>query len=378
MPVAWTRLIVDSKFSFVSIGRQATYADSVAMFSQAIGDIHHNWLVYRRIRQRFEANKVYVIALRVLMATVFLPGSPSAFPDLPTHLTQVQSVSYAINRACNPQDIVSFLMQSPPTSAVMAVWEWGAHRGDVCEQILVATAEMSVDFLPLHDVACIAVESAKVLMEMDAGILVMKRTGRAKDRRFRISSWFYPMKLVSQVLRSVGQVPSDEEEGESIQMGCSNLIGSMVRMADEWAKSVAAEETMASSQPEQESGPPNSTTDSPHVNGYTTQTHTFDPNRQSVPAHHQQYMDSSDRWMASNHESHPFYIQQSAGFQNTYPPTAVDLLLSQMFNYSYQPSQTNTQPVNDMEHTQSWEPPGAVLDQNVHEMPVGLYQGQSM
>lgn len=293
--------------------------------------ISRSWMAYRRIRQHFEANKVHVTALRILMATVYLPGTPGAFPGLPNDFTPVQKVAYAISRASNPQDILPFLVQSPPTPAVLAVWEWGRHRGDVCEQILVGIAELGGDFVPFHDVVCIAVECAKVLMEMEAVAIVVKRSGKALDRGFRIPTWFYLMKQVSQVLRGIGQLTADDEEGSiSIPKGCSNLVGSMVRMAAEWAKTLEAEEAAAPSGSMAED--PQQPVKAPYWNG--------NGYGQDVGnnCQHQRYMNTSDRWMATDHNAHGgSYSQSPAEWQAAYPPTAIDLLLSEMFNYSSQP-----------------------------------------
>ena len=53
---------------------------------------------------------------------------------------------------------------------------------------------------------------------------------------------------------------------------------------------------------------------------------------------HQQYMNTSDRWMATDHEAQggPFH-QAPAEWQTAYQPTAIDILLSEMFNYPHQP-----------------------------------------
>ncbi len=294
--------------------------------SPTIRGISPNWLSYRRLRRHFETNKVYVTALRILIATAYLPGTPTAFPGLPTDLSPARKVAYAIGRACNPQDIIPFLTQSPPSPAALAVREWGGYRGDVCEQILISIVEMGSDFVPYHDVVCIAVECTKVLMEMVGGIILTKRNGMEHDRHFRITNWFCLMKQVSLVLRGIGQISSEnEEEGESIPNGCSNLVGSMVRMADKWAKTIEVEETIPI--------PPSSSTshEQPPSNG-----HALDANRASSMPGHQQYMNTSDRWMATNHEQHAYnrgHGHQSIENQAAYPPTAIDLLLGEMFNY---------------------------------------------
>ncbi|ORY34858.1 hypothetical protein BCR39DRAFT_585803 [Naematelia encephala] len=357
-----------------------SYEAVMASLSPSSGGVEAGWLVYRRIRRRYESNKVFVTGLRYLIASAFLPGSPSAFPNLPTHMTPVQGVLYAISRASNPSDIALFLRRDDP--AVRAVWAWGTHRGQVAEQLLDLLAEMGrtlipgssstgrAELVPIHDIACIAVETSKVLMEMQAASIMVVRTDGGASRSFKNPVWSGTMRQVSQELREVGMLlPDDPEQGgESIENGCSNLVGSMVRMADEWTKisegdrvsppthggvpasldPALSSQSQSQPQPQSQSQAQVKTSPSSVANGETQ----FDPTRQHAMPGHQQYMDSSDRWMASKHDDPrnafapipPMHNGQIPPQASAYPPTQLDMLLSEVFNYGYPHSQPQSQP----------------------------------
>lgn len=311
-----------------------TNANSVDLLSINSGGIESGWKAYRSVRRRFESNKVYLTGLRYLMATSYLPGSRYAFSDLPIGMLPAQAVLYAISRATSPSNITAFMQGN--TDAVQAVVEWGAHRGEIAEQLLSAIAEISqksisivsdpnhAEIVPLHDVFCIAVEGAKTLMEMQAGSIVMGRTSQNFPSRIRFPTWSATLRHVCQNIRAVGTLLPDDQrhEGESIENGCSNLIGSMLRLADEWLKTVEKDEddeqVPAESTPMEESSylPPPAP-----------------PKPLYAPPPHQSYMPTSDRWMAADHDQGGYQPQVNGN--GGYPPTALDTLLSEMFQYSY-------------------------------------------
>jgi len=238
------------------------------------------WIAYRMIRQHFESCKIYLSGLRCFMAVHYLPGSNLAYPNLPD-VAPADALSYALSRACDPVDIMRVSMDSSPAS--FALNQWGQLRGEVAERVLVDFAvqmEKVTDTLvvPLHQVAAITLESAKVLMEMQAGTVIAFRARNALNA-LRTPTWLPKMRHVSQVMRGFGLRAVEEYgEGESIANGCSNLIGSMVRTADDWSK-ILERERGQQGQPQ----------------GYV----------------------SSDRWLST----------PSA-------PTPLDHLLSEMFGYS--------------------------------------------
>lgn len=183
----------------------------------------------------------------MLIATHYLPGCPHAYSGLPP-LPPSSAVSYAISRAFNPPDIVRFITDtSVSKSAVEAVWDWGRRRGVNLEATLLACAEIGqvlvndlrsrvhTSVVPLHDITCIAVESAKVLMEMEAGTIHILRSANQLHNAFRERSWLRVMSQMSQILQKIGEISNNEMlDGESISNGCSSLIGSMVRTAEDW------------------------------------------------------------------------------------------------------------------------------------------------
>ncbi|EIW71637.1 hypothetical protein TREMEDRAFT_73361 [Tremella mesenterica DSM 1558] len=405
----------------------------IALVPEGSRNLLAGWLSYRNIRRRYDSTKIYVTGLRFLTATGYLPGHPSAFPNLPTDLPPSAKVPYAVGRASNPADTMPFILSPGPGS--QALWQWGVHRGDTAEQVLVAFLSIGSlvipsptsggELIPLHDVISIAVDCAKVLMEMQAGsILIHKHTGRL-HKAFRVPQWVFSMRQVAQVMAAIATLsPINDELSRlhSLAGGCSSLIGSMVRIADGWTRSLESEAALVAisesevntqyisdpttttnsnsnsnssvqpvlsdpkitqdliptqqqnsvrtrqspdssdqSQPPQ-NGLPLSTSNPTSVHNHNhTHNHSHNHSHGSTHGHghnHQQYMDSSDRWMASDHtrfssdhsrtSSHPTEPaqpgQSSLQSQSSQPGQIpgqgqaggyLDQMLSDMFTYAY-------------------------------------------
>jgi hypothetical protein len=216
-----------------------------AFLTPATRGMEAGWIAYRNVRKRYDANKVTVMGLRYIMAAAYLPGNLSSFPGLPTNMTPHHAVNYAISRASTPADMMAFLVQD--NIAVQMVWEWGGHRGNISEQLLVAFAELERVVLgsdnpeggclvPLHESIVLAVESAKILMEMEAGRIMLRRSASTSNRAFRLFNWFFALQQVSASLRRIAMLVPEDPDGESIANGCSNLTGSMIRVADGWVQ----------------------------------------------------------------------------------------------------------------------------------------------
>ena len=282
-----------------------------------------------------------IIALDVLVATSYLSGAPFAFPGLPRDMKPAAKVSYALSRALNPQDLQRFILQSPPSPAVLAMWEWAAHSSQVYEQILGAIADLGRDIFPLHDVACIAVESLKGLLTREVGSIAKQRARNRNQHSLSRPTWYHPMKQVSWVLRVLGQVSFNDEEGvESILSGCCSLFGSMVRVAEEWGKILEAEEAIFAAPAGSEERAPSLPLSASYSNGHDdVHGAGFDPASPPIPTH-QQYMNTSDRWMATDHDGQAGSVDHMhVNRETAYPPTEVDLLLAEVFKYSYQSKQ---------------------------------------
>jgi hypothetical protein len=339
----------------------------IALLSPSSRGVEASWLLYRAICKRYQLNKVYVTGLRYLIATAFLPGTPLSLPDLPNITANSKKISYAIARASVPSDMLSFFTQ-PPNSAVQATWTWGIHRGKVCEAILDTFLRGSEQLrrgeyvIPIHSTAAMVLEAAKVLMEMEAGSMMIGRMDPKLQREHPIPTWLFTMQQISGIMRDLGSTSEGYEgdigdsRGESILNGCSNLLGSMVRSANEWYKpldqgSHSAAELEVRRPPDLQGGqqhlnanvPPGSIPIYPNLMDQT-----YD-NVPSVPGpshSHQAYMHTSDRWMAADPQGE---VGQSAGPQQgqmapgqSSHPTPLDLLLSQMFNYHSIPGHTTS------------------------------------
>lgn len=340
--------------------------------------IETGWVTYRAIRRRYEFSKLHVSGLRALMATHFLPGSPYAYPDLPSFVSPAHAVAYAIGRACHPPDIVRFIGGTSSvggvTPAVQAVWEWGRRRRMNMEHNLAACAELAQTYqtygsdltglvyaciVPLHECICIAVESSKILMEMEAGTIHILRSHNQLSKAVRPRPWLEIMKQVSQAMHNVSMMMHDDGlGGETLANGASNLIGSMVRVAEEWLTS--SQEEAARQGTEDITLDP---AQSHQGHDSNTNPQVYDSHRQSGVASHQQYMDKSDRWMAGNNQSsishqqptptppmhtdtpilnspdQSHYKYQTPVLARLPVTTQLDGLLSDMFGYSCNPAQ---------------------------------------
>jgi len=333
----------------------------ISILSPSSGGVEAGWLAYRSLRRRYEASKLYSNGLRSLIATAYLPGSPLAFSGLPNGMQPFQKVTYALSRATNPADILPFCLGPPSNPVAQAVWTWGKHRGELCESTLAAFVEIGRGLvhgnqriiLPLHDTLCIAVESAKVLMEMQAGTIMMRRN----QEELPIPRWISVLHQVCDIMRALASLsPSRPKSApnsasgsasgvthipnESLASGCGSLVGSMIRLAHEWQRTTqtpGAEKEGQFIMPKAEgsegatSGPPTGETIGVTMEG--------EAGAFGDAAQHP-YMDTSDRWMASDHPAPNGEANGNvdAG-QNAYGPAAtpLDLLLSHMFNYSYRP-----------------------------------------
>ncbi|WVQ79313.1 hypothetical protein IAT38_001410 [Cryptococcus sp. DSM 104549] len=377
------------------------------------------WVHYRAIRRRYEFSKIHVTGLRALMATHYLPGSPYAYPDLPTTLIPTQAVVYAVTRACNPPDIVRFISDTSSTGgatpAVQAVWDWGRRRGVNMERNLSACSELATTLVsdlqgliyscivPLHEAICIAVESAKVLMEMEAGTIHILRASGQLYKVFRPRSWLLAMNHFSKTLHNVSKLVTDDGlGGETVANGASNLIGSMVRTAEEWTRSLEKEAV------QQEAAMAAEMTAQAEA-AQRQQYAAANPGAQAsyeAQAQGQHYMDTSDRWMAGNEPTAgtaaggsgdrsqssdssratpaPVFLQHPQGPQGPQQPpyshsTALDSLLSEMFGYSYNPGtpqqqQQQPQPGQQAQAAQQqMQPPvGQMLPQHPPQIQVQL------
>lgn len=376
--------------------------------------------------------------LRVLMATAYLPDYPLAFKGLPSGMHAVQKVSYAMSRACNPPDMMPFIIQAQ-NPATQATWHWGRIRGQIAESVLSEFAQLEsrilpplspggknkgksiptyTDILPLHDALCTTVESAKVLMEMQASSIVIRKTSKLATV-FDTPTWVYSLKSVADICSGIAALSppvsnatagsSAERVGvdkmESIAQGCGNLVGSMLRLAEEWHRAVQREEAEANvnassaNHDEDQRGGTGPGGEGNDLNGGYPSNGLFDDSGNSFdgghgdggggghdlghshdglhdqgttlassmslpppvhhphshsPGHHPHtYMNTSDRWMASDHAP----PGETSGMPAS-DPTHIDLLLSHMFNYSYPapaPAMYTPQAMSDqhLQHQQS-------------------------
>ncbi|WWD20195.1 hypothetical protein CI109_104671 [Kwoniella shandongensis] len=343
--------------------------------------VESGWLAYRAIRLRYEISKLHGCGILRLMAVHFLPGSPYAFPGLPPFLTPEQSAAYAVSRAYNPPDITRLITDNSRTGksaeAMRTVWDYGLRRGGNLQENLAACAELGrslvadlnghvyASIVPLHDVICIAVEAAKVLMEMEAGTIQVLRSTDQTYKAFREKPWLEVMGQMTESMQAIGMLaPEDELGGESITNGCSNLIGSMVRTAREWTEWLEKEQAAYNLAPATSLDVPGTSPPprQPFANGNAPAA--YETHRQPGVTTHQQYMDTSDRWMASNE------TMQMSGQNGPPPPPTLSHVHDAQYQQHPQQQHLVHGPVG------SSYPPGASLDQLLSEIFCYSYPAQ--
>lgn len=393
----------------------------LALILPSTQGVEAGWVAYRHMRRRYEVCKIYSVGMRAFMATAYLPGSPLAFSGLPDNLNPGAKVKYALKRATNPPDIIPFLLATSHP-ANQATWTWGKHRLSIVDEMLVSFAEIGSSitggdangkmghFFPLHDSLAMIVEATKIQMESQAGRIRLHREDKSMQsaHNYEVPAYVFVLPQILDVVRHVtglskrveGVVGSDKE---SLASGCGNLIGSMMRLANEWTRDIRRDEGLkpaADDGPDghegsrafqqQQAGP---STLSQAQSSYSTDfhgqseavaqyqqaqpqdfgsvlpaDHAGPPEFQTEPrvdqgqTSHGPYMNSSDRWMASDHNGLPTGDSQPGS--NGTPATQLDVLLSHMFNYSYQAPNQHNGLSGHTSHTHSPHPPQSIPMQN--------------
>ena len=168
-------------------------------------DLQRGWLAYRAVRRKFEVGRILFHGSKSYMCTAFLPGTPLSRPGLTAGLTSERRIAYATERLTNLEDIMSLFPGRHPCTAHLA--NWGKQRAETCEAILVAVIESgqlfvapgsaSIPIIPIVDTSTVALERAKVLMEMRAGEIMSNRTWLLISR-FQLPFWFVLMRQASE------------------------------------------------------------------------------------------------------------------------------------------------------------------------------------
>lgn len=297
-------------------------------------DISTGVRTYRHFRRRYENIKILVVGLRCLMAVQFVndPATPNP---------RIQS---AMIRAYNPTECMP-LLEDGSKPYTRLVWQWGRVRGDFADQIMGSSADLLDGILqagryalaPMIEVMCCTVESAKNLLEMQAWKIAVYRVHRPILHEARFPPWIESMRAASNsMLRLAGFTTNTSIKGfEPIANGCANLIASMGRIADDRSMMLDNHPDTASDHPT-----PIPQLADDHLND-------LGDGRQTALTSHQDYMNTSDRWMAGpstidNGNIHPDHAQPH--FDPAHPTTAangypvmIDQILSEAFAYSYQP-----------------------------------------
>ncbi|GMK57496.1 hypothetical protein CspeluHIS016_0403300 [Cutaneotrichosporon spelunceum] len=333
------RGILDNVTTTVNFGAQQAIQEEVDFYNSRLAEVdrrHDNilgmlslpssleagWKAYRVIRRHWEVMKVYLVAFQTLIALHYLPGSIHALSGLPTHFPAAQAIHYAFSRANNPHDIL--LAFASTTMAADDIRRLSQFRGAQAERLINAFVEFApslvasmggADLVPLHDIMAMVVESSKTLMEQHASRLTYYRSVMALPSSIPVPPWVASLSQASQILRGLSNLRMDHEDnlgsGECVANGCSNLLGSMVRIVLEWSNMVERDgglgipvlPQLAALRIQPPTQPPGfrlglpETQSPPTIPGSEAAVPTEMPMR-SASTGFQSYMPSSDRWMA--------------------------------------------------------------------------------
>ena len=236
---------------------------------------HQGWTANRNIRRLYEEGRIQRLGVSYLIALAYLPGSNTAFPDVPAVGSNTQPgpevinarVDYACSRAMDPDAVARFFLQDPSSPATDRVEAWVTKRSDRLEELLLTFAELdisppvpssassglevtSVPFAPWHYLVAIALDASNVIFEVQAAQIVVTRAAERLRRNFRASQRLYIMGRAADHINWLEMLPQRQERstekggestGRTIVSICSDLIRAMVRLAEARIKKLQRE-----------------------------------------------------------------------------------------------------------------------------------------
>ena len=185
-----------------------------------------------------------------------------------------------MERLTNLEDIVSLFPGQHPCTAYLV--DFSKTRAETCEEILVAVIESGRLFadpalsnrpiIPIVDASTIALESAKVLMEMRAGEIMSNRMWLLISR-FQLPFWFVLMRQASEMMLAMADyLDGTRKSNQTITRGCASLIASIVKVTESWTERLRQEQisSLAGQQHDQASTGVSSASNENGVNGSST------------------------------------------------------------------------------------------------------------
>jgi hypothetical protein len=151
-------------------------------------------------------------------------------------------IAYAMACAADPNLIARFFLQAPGSPAVNMVESWVATRGEGLEELLVAFADLRPDgdIMPLHQLIATALASSSVIIEIQAAWIVVTRSIQSLRRNVRAKQRLFMMRQAASTMRLLEPAVEDGQ-GTTLVGMASELIESMVRMADQRIKELEKE-----------------------------------------------------------------------------------------------------------------------------------------
>jgi hypothetical protein len=200
----------------------------------------------RTIYRLYYEGKVQRNANIHLIATAYLPGSITAFPDLPNVLpyipldplsNQRNRFTLAFTAACTPSNIGRWFAHHRGTFLGDTLLSWAQSRGQGLEEMLIAlTALDRAHLAPWHHLICLAVDGSNVIMELQAASMVIAETVVSLRQDLRMTQRSYMMRQVAATIRGL-----EGGEGGTFGVMCGNLIGSMAQRTEDRTEKVSIE-----------------------------------------------------------------------------------------------------------------------------------------
>ena len=212
--------------------------------------LQDTWVAYRSIRKTFDLNRLGLFVLRVVMATAYIPGTALSREGLPEDVAPDQRVKFAMDKLKVASNITTLFPDHP---VAIHLPQWGDRRREWCESVLACVAELpklydqhaeGIPILPIVEISTLALESAKIFVEMRGGEVLGGR--RKNNSQFRLALWFVLMREASSALNRISSGPTDTR-GMTVSAGCANLISAMERLMESWSQALKEDRSHSSS-----------------------------------------------------------------------------------------------------------------------------------
>ncbi|WOO81774.1 uncharacterized protein LOC62_04G005295 [Vanrija pseudolonga] len=194
------------------------------------------WLTCRAIHSAHRDGKIQRTALRLLMATHYLPRD--------TSVENAERVRQALQRSYHTPDVLAFFTADPSPAGFDLIPSLSTSRMASLEAILGSFQRLlPTDLQPWHELWAMAVDGTSVFKEMQAGsiMLVGPMNGEKGERALRQKSRIHEWGGAKAGLLAVADILLQGEAGvvpvppgaKTIGTMCDKLVRSMIKVMDE-------------------------------------------------------------------------------------------------------------------------------------------------